>query len=129
MKFKMRRKRKKFDSLEQVIIAIVVLSIFLILSRFIPEENNTRGETIRPQISFSMEELPEFDESTPYVVINENIPEFDEKYFTTQSFENYSELDSLGRCGVAFANVGVDIMPTEERGTIGSVKPSRMAYS
>ena len=76
-----------------------------------------------------MEELPEFDESTPYVVINENIPEFDEKYFTTQSFENYSELDSLGRCGVAFANVGVDIMPTEERGTIGSVKPSRMAYS
>ena len=129
MKFKMRRKRKKFDSLEQVIIAIVVLSIFLILSRFIPEENNTKGETIRPQISFSMEELPEFDESTPYVVINENIPEFEEKYFTTQSFENYSELDSLGRCGVAFANVGVDIMPTEERGTIGSVKPSRMAYS
>ena len=125
----MRRKRKKFDSLEQVIIAIVVLSIFLILSRFIPEENNTKGETIRPQISFSMEELPEFDESTPYVVINENIPEFDEKYFTTQSFENYSELDSLGRCGVAFANVGVDIMPTEERGAIGSVKPSRMAYS
>ena len=42
MKFKMRRKRKKFDSLEQVIIAIVVLSIFLILSRFIPEENNTK---------------------------------------------------------------------------------------
>ena len=129
MEFKMRRKRKKFDSLEQVIIAIVVLSIFLILSRFIPEENNTRGETIRPQISFSMEKLPEFDESTPYVVINENVPEFEEKYFTTQSFENYSELDSLGRCGVAFANVGVDIMPTEERGAIGSVKPSRMAYS
>ena len=129
MKFKMRRKHKKFDSLEQVIIAIVVLSIFLILSRFIPEENNTKGETIRPQISFSMEELPEFDENTPYVVINENIPEFEEKYFTTQSFENYSELDSLGRCGVAFANVGVDIMPTEERGAIGSVKPSRMAYS
>lgn len=52
-----------------------------------------------------------------------------EAYFDTQnlsstSFESYSELDSLGRCGVAYANVGQDIMPTEERGNIGQVKPS-----
>ena len=126
----MSKKRKKNDSLEQVIISILVLIIFWLVSSFIPKEaENNKVLTTRPQLSFSMEDLPEFDENTPYVVINENIPEFEEKYFTTQSFEDYSELDSLGRCGVAFANVGIDIMPTEERGEIGSVKPSRMAYS
>ena len=126
----MSKKRKKNDSLEQIIMAILVLSIFWLLSSFIPKEvENNKGLTTRPQLSFSMEDLPEFDENTPYVVINENIPEFEEKYFTTQSFENYSELDELGRCGVAFANVGMDIMPTEERGEIGSVKPTRVAYS
>lgn len=59
-----------------------------------------------------------------YVAVNNNIPYFTESEHTTTSFEKYSRLDSLGRCGVAFANIGVDIMPTEERGSIGSVKPS-----
>lgn len=43
---------------------------------------------------------------------------------TTTAFENYSDLDSLGRCGVAYANICRDIMPTEERGKIGMIKPS-----
>jgi len=59
-----------------------------------------------------------------YIAVNNNIPYFTEAEYTTTSFEKYSRLDSLGRCGVAFANIGVDIMPTEERGSIGSVKPS-----
>ena len=42
----------------------------------------------------------------------------------TTAFENYSDLDSLGRCGVAYANICKDIMPTEERGKIGMIKPS-----
>ena len=120
-----RRKHKKIDSLEQAIMVIVILAIFLVASRFMPQENVTsQGKTGSTQISFSMDEIPEFDESTPHVVINENIPNFEEKYFTTQSFESYSELDALGRCGVAFANVSLDTMPTEERGAIGSVKPT-----
>ncbi|MBQ9769365.1 MAG: DNA/RNA non-specific endonuclease, partial [Clostridia bacterium] len=49
---------------------------------------------------------------------------FTEDELTTGSFENYSELDELGRCGVAFACVGVDIMPTEDREGIGQIKPS-----
>ena len=40
------------------------------------------------------------------------------------SFEKYSELDSLGRCGVASANISKDLMPTEKRGSIGMIKPS-----
>ncbi len=58
------------------------------------------------------------------IVINNNIPQFSQDEITTKSFERYSELDALGRCGVAVACIGKDIMPTEERGEIGSVKPS-----
>lgn len=59
-----------------------------------------------------------------YIEINGNRPYFTEEDFTEQSFEQYSDLDELGRCGVAFANVGRDLMPTEERGSISRVKPS-----
>lgn len=60
-----------------------------------------------------------------YIKVNGNVPLFseDEKK-TAAAFENYSDLDALGRCGVAFACVGKETMPTEERGPIGSIKPS-----
>lgn len=60
----------------------------------------------------------------PYKVLNGNKPEFDKEEITTTSFERYSELDESGRCGVAIACIGRDIMPTEERGSIGQIKPS-----
>ena len=63
----------------------------------------------------------------PYVDMNENIPYFtnDEiEIAKNNDFENYSELDKFGRCGVAFANLCKDTMPTEERGNIGHIKPS-----
>lgn len=60
----------------------------------------------------------------PYVVINDNKPSFSKKEITKKSYETYSKLDSYGRCGVAMACVGRDIMPTKERGSIGQVKPS-----
>ena len=60
----------------------------------------------------------------PYIVINDNQPEFEEGDFQKESFESYSDLDSLGRCGVAFANIGTDRMPHKERESIGMIKPS-----
>lgn len=75
-------------------------------------------------MSFDLDEIPEFDESNAYVVINNNEPNFDEADLTTKSFEKYSELDDLGRCGVAYANIGKEIMPTEEREAIGQIKPT-----
>lgn len=60
----------------------------------------------------------------PYTAVHGNIPYFSESDLTDQSFETYSELDQLGRCQTAFACIGTDLMPTEERGSIGSVKPS-----
>lgn len=72
---------------------------------------------------FSLREIPAYS-GTPYTEVNGNQPYFTEEELTTQSFETYSELDSLGRCGVAYANVGQDLMPTEPRGEIGAVKPT-----
>ncbi len=58
------------------------------------------------------------------VILNDNKPFFTDAEYTTEAFESYSDLDSLGRCGVAYANVCEEIMPTEERGAIGMIKPS-----
>ena len=73
--------------------------------------------------SYDIENLPEYDGNS-YVIVNDNIPYFKEEEYTTTSFEKYSELDSLGRCGVAYANISKDLMPTEKRGSIGMIKPS-----
>lgn len=71
----------------------------------------------------TLDSIPEYN-GNPYVEINGNIPYFSESDYSTEAFENYSELDSLGRCGVSFANIGIELMPTEERGEIGQIKPS-----
>ena len=71
----------------------------------------------------SLQEVPAFS-GEPYVVIGDGQPLFDEGDITTDSYEFYSELDSLGRCGYVMACIGKDLMPTEERGEIGQVKPS-----
>ncbi len=80
-----------------------------------------------PQTAFAgselLSEIPPYSGSA-YVEINGNIPEFDETDLTAESFEYYSDLDELGRCGAAFANVGTDLMPTQSRGDISSVHPS-----
>lgn len=72
--------------------------------------------------SYDIENLPEYDGNS-YVIVNDNIPYFKEEEYTTTSFEKYSELDLLGRCGVASANISKDLMPTEKRGSIGMIKP------
>ena len=60
----------------------------------------------------------------PYVEINDNQPDFTEEELTTVSYEEYSELDELGRCGTAQACIGEDLMPTEERESISDVTPT-----
>ncbi len=67
--------------------------------------------------------IPEFSGKS-YVVVNNNVPGFSKADQTSVYFEKYTVLDSLGRCGVAFGCLGRETMPTEERGPIGSVKPS-----
>lgn len=73
--------------------------------------------------SYDIDEIPNYS-GKDYVVINQNNPFFKEEDITSKSFERFSKQDKLGRCRVAFANIGKDLMPKEERGYIGMVKPS-----
>lgn len=75
----------------------------------------------RPVIS--LDEIPDY-RGAAYVEINGGDPYFTDREITTEAFESYSPLDALGRCGVAFACIGIEIMPTEERDDIASVTPS-----
>lgn len=116
-----RRKNKQSN-----IYFIVALIIFLIVGVyegkivFQPIEDNSN---VVNQVSYDLASIPEYSNAN-YVVLNNNEPNFTESDYTTDSFERYSELDSLGRAKVAYANIVVDLMPTEERGSIGQVKPS-----
>ena len=76
-----------------------------------------------PAPSYTLAELPAYA-GEPYVVLEENQPSFPDGDKTSTPFERYSQLDYFGRCGPAYANVGPETMPTEERGSIGQVKPS-----
>lgn len=78
---------------------------------------NTQNTTV------TLKDIPEYSGS-PYIAINDNQPSFTSDDYTTTAFEEYAELDYLGRCGVTCACVGVEIMPTEDRGSIGQVKPT-----
>ncbi len=74
--------------------------------------------------SKSVLDVSPYDGSSSYVIINKTEPEFLSADFVARSYEFYSDLDSLGRASVAMSSIGTDLMPTEERGNIGSVKPS-----
>ncbi len=98
------------------LISLIVVVILAIIGFFVQltADNNT----------IDISSLPAYS-SSPYVTVNDNVPQFTTSQMkTTESFETYTELDSLGRCGTAFACIGKDIMPTGERGEIGQVKPS-----
>ena len=83
----------------------------------------TAEPTQEPTYKLNISDIPAYT-GQPYVELNGNEPYFDTSDLTTEPFEYYSPLDSLGRCGQAYANVCKEIMPTEERGKIGMVKPT-----
>lgn len=107
-------KRKKKSVLTSIIV-LIALAITVI--------TNGLPELDGHQYSESIQNVPAFS-GEPYVIINDNEPGFQKEDMTTDSYEFYSDLDSLGRCGYVMACIGWDIMPTEERGNIGQVKPS-----
>lgn len=70
-----------------------------------------------------VEDLPEYS-GEPYAIVADNEPDFSDAEFQTEAYEEYSELDELGRCGTAKANIGEELMPTKDRESISEVKPS-----
>lgn len=99
-------------------IAFVVLVLLIVVVLVWGQHKNTE-ETL----SFSYDDIPEYSGSIS-CEINGGIPFFTEQMITDEAFESYSELDSLGRCGAAIACLSQELMPTEERGSIGMIKPS-----
>lgn len=94
-----------------------------VMAGFVPEAAGQTREASVSGTAFCLEDVPAYS-GKPYEVINDNVPYFTGAELTEISFEDYSDLDFLGRCGAASASVGTDIMPTEKRGDIGQVKPS-----
>ncbi len=92
------------------------------------DELAVQDETVIPTYlldydPLSLEDIPEYS-GVPYYIVNDNIPSFTDADKENPTFEYYSNLDLLGRCGVATANLDLSLMPTEERESIGGVKPS-----
>lgn len=108
----------------KLLVTSLLLSLTLLFGGCRPDSSSeTPSQTSDQEVSYNLESIPKYT-SEPYVMINENVPFFTESDFTEEAFETYSDLDELGRCGAAFANVGKETMPTEERGQIGMIKPS-----
>lgn len=112
--------KKKISALLSILITICV--IFSGCSYESSNTETTAPTTVAEQ-SYTIETVPEFN-NEPYVIINNNIPAFSKSDYTTTSYESYGELDYLGRCATCISCISKDTMPTEERGSIGSVKPT-----
>ena len=92
-------------------------------SEILYTDKPTHEPKLSKKVKVKLADIPEY-KGNAYVVVNDNVPSFTDKELTTKSFEKYSDLDALGRCGVAYACIGQDIMPIEDRGPIGQVKPA-----
>lgn len=112
------KKSKKIIKLIVLLFAMVIVyfqdDIRLFIDNFFASDNANL---------YNSYDIPDYTGNMS-IVINNNEPMFDEKLKNTNSFESYSRLDSLNRCGVAIANIGIDLMPTEKRESIGMIKPS-----
>lgn len=112
---------------------VLLLSIIFVFCSCaeVPNTNNTNAtnsiqsnfESLPEGYIASVDDVPEFS-GEPYVVIRDNEPEFKASDMVSESYEEYAQLDFLGRCGVVMACIGRDIMPIEDRGSIGQVKPT-----
>ena len=85
--------------------------------------SSTSNTTTTDSSNITINNIPVYS-GDDYIILNNNVPNFSDSDLTTTSFEEYAPLDDLGRCGVAYSNIGTDIMPTEKRESISSVKPS-----
>ena len=126
-----KKKRSSKNKMKQLLGTVISLIALIIVYCFggdiLGNTENTVSNTAITENTiityFNIEDIPEYTD-TAYVIINDNEPYFKESEYTTEAFEKYSELDNLGRCGVAYANICKEIMPTEERKSISEVNPS-----
>ena len=115
---------KKNLRLNWLVLMLVTGLISAGCSAAVPESaQSSQNSSVSESISYTLEDIPEYS-GEPYTIISNNDPDFSESDLSAESFEEYGELDGLGRCTYAYACVSVDTMPTEERGDISSIKPT-----
>ena len=116
-----RNRKNKQKNFLQLVFGVIIIAGIIVFGYI--NENIENINEKEENVVFDLSTIPEYT-SNPYVEINSNIPYFNEENYTLEAFEKYSDLDILGRSGVAFANICKEIMPkpNEERGEIGSIK-------
>ena len=123
--------RKKQIETNKILVGLIFVILVIILGYISPKllnqiiDNPMQNEITYATSSNYLSSIPEYSLNS-YIILNNNKPEFEEEKLNDKEFEKYSDLDSLGRCGVAFANICLDTMPSsnEERGNISNIKPS-----
>lgn len=119
----MARRSKKAITKRNIYITVLTIIAFICAAY----QNEIKSFMTEPLVesnqSYKIEDIKEYD-GNPYIEINNNKPNFNDEDYSKGTFETYSKLDNLNRAGVAFAKVGQETMPTEERGSIGMIKPS-----
>ena len=115
-------KKTRKDKRNQKIIYTILILLLIIISYIY---NSKTIENNESNVKFDLTNIPEYKNEI-YIDLNDGKPYFEENEYTTQAFEKYSELDNLGRCGVAYANICKEIMPkeNEKRESISNVKPT-----
>lgn len=129
-----RKNVKQTKQLLGLIIVIICLTISIIFGEDVLNiqndknnvEKNITVSTNQTKTDFNIDNIPEYTGGEIYIEINNNMPYFEESEHTTESFEKYSNLDELGRCSVAYANISKETMPKqgEERESISNIKPT-----
>ena len=124
-KLRAEKRKKIFNALAGVLAVVFVVSLVVLIIKNrsgveISKENSSRSESIGDS---AINTIPDYF-GEDYVILNEGRPNFNEWDLENIKGEYFSDLDSLGRCGVAYALLDRSMMPTEERGEIGQIKPS-----
>ena len=113
---------KKLKRNKKIILSIISTLILIFITYYQDDIKIYIAKKTGNYVSYGLEEVPQYHDMS-YVYINDNEPAFNEINYNIKG-ESYSELDSLGRAGSAIAIVSKKTMPTEERGSIGSIKPT-----
>lgn len=112
--------KKKYKHFLAGLIIFIIASIGIGSYEHYKQNQQTLSSSTQP---ITLKDIPKYN-GKPYVILQNNHPNIDKGELSSKSFERYSPLDSLGRVQVAVANIGLDLMPKEERSAIGQVKPS-----
>lgn len=118
---------RRWNQQTRKIIALVLLAIgYLLYVAFKAPVLDGVAEylTLTDQGQYVLNTIDLSNRTTEPIVLNDNVPLFKTEGISPESYEDYSSLDFLGRCGAAYAVLGQDLMPEDERENIGSVKPS-----